>query len=38
MTELVLKALIDALKIDGKEVTRIELSLSRLPSQETHLS
>lgn len=38
MTELVLKALIEALKIDGKEVTNIELPLSELPTPEGNLS
>lgn len=39
MEELILRAIIEALKIDSKEVIKIEqLPLSGLPSSETHLS
>ena len=38
MTELIIQAMIHALRIDGKEVIKYEQPLSELPVSETHLS
>lgn len=38
MTELIIQAMIHALRIDGKEVIKYEQPLPGLPVSETHLS
>ncbi len=38
MTELIIQAMIHALRIDGKEVVKVEQPLSELPLQEVDLS